>query len=104
LDRWQILPSLVLAPKDAPGHARRLRGLFREVTMTLAEALTQIEEFGRACNSAPVTQKEASCPQTQAAIQILAAAYQSVRKLDPLYGERRRAGTLLPPPARVPPG
>ena len=73
--------------------------------MTLAEALTQIEELNRACNSAPVSQKEALCPEkTQAAVQILAAAYQSVRKRDPLYGERRRAGTVPPPPASVPPG
>jgi hypothetical protein len=72
--------------------------------MTLAEALTQIEELGRACNSAPVSQKEVLCPETQAAVQTLAAAYESVRKRDPLYGERRRAGTVPPPPARVPPG
>lgn len=72
--------------------------------MTLVEALTQTEELGRACNSAPVSQKEALCPETQAALQILAAAYQSVRKRDPLYGVRRRAGALPPPPASVPPG
>ena len=72
--------------------------------MTLAEALAQIDELGRGCNSAPVSQKEVLCPETQAAVQILAAAYGRVRKRDPLYGNRRRAGAFPPPPARVLPG
>jgi hypothetical protein len=71
--------------------------------MTLDEALAQIEELGRGCSSAPVSQKEALCPETQTAVRILAAAYERVRKRDPLYGDRRWAGALLPPPARVPP-
>jgi hypothetical protein len=39
------------------------------------------------------------CPETQAAVHILAAAYERVSKRDPLYGERRRARTLPPRPA-----
>jgi len=72
--------------------------------MTLDEALAQIEELGRASKSAPVSQKEALCPETQAAVRILAAAYERVRKRDPLYGDRRRAVALPPPPGRVLPG
>jgi hypothetical protein len=73
--------------------------------MTLAQALAQIDELSRlATGSAPVFQKEALCPETVFAVRILAAAYERVRPRDPLYGERRRAGALPPPPGRVLPG
>jgi hypothetical protein len=69
--------------------------------MTLDDALRQIEELGRIQSSSPVSQQEVLCPETQAAVRILAAAYDRVRKRDPLYGDRRRAGALPPPPGRV---
>jgi hypothetical protein len=72
--------------------------------MTLAEALAQIEELGRGSGSSRVSQKEVLCPDTQAAVRILAEAYERVRRRDLLYGERRRAGALPPPPGRVLPG
>ena len=72
--------------------------------MALAEALAQIDELGRGCSAAPVSQKEVLCPEMQAAVRILAAAYERVRKRDPLYGDRRRPSALPPPPARVLPG
>jgi hypothetical protein len=71
--------------------------------MTLAEALGQIEELGRGSDSSRVSQKEVLCPETQAAVRILAEAYERVRSRDPLYGDRRR-GALPPPPGRVLPG
>lgn len=72
--------------------------------MTLRQALAQIGELSCTSSPAPVSQKEVLCPETQAAVQILAAAYERVRKRDPLYGDRRQAGALPPPPGRVLPG
>lgn len=69
--------------------------------MTLDDALLQIEKLGRVRNSSPVSQQEVLCPEMQAAVRILAAAYDRVRKRDPLNGDRRRAGGLPPPPGRV---
>jgi hypothetical protein len=74
------------------------------VTLTLDEALKQIEELGRNQNSAPVSQQEVLCPETQAAVRILAEAYSRLQKRDALYGDRRRAGALPPPPGRLLPG
>jgi hypothetical protein len=73
--------------------------------MTVTEALNQIEERQRQQHdSAQVSQQEVSCPETQIAVRILAAAYERVQKRDPLYGGRRRANSLPPPPGRVLPG
>jgi hypothetical protein len=70
--------------------------------MTLTEAVTQIQELeGRRNDSAPVSQQDVSCPETQSAVRILAAAYEGVQKRDPLYGDRRRGSPLGPPPGRV---
>jgi hypothetical protein len=72
--------------------------------LTVEEALGQLRELGRKGNPSPVSQEEVLCQETQAAVRILAAAYDRVRRKDPLYGERRRAAFLPPPPGRVPPG
>jgi hypothetical protein len=72
--------------------------------MTLAEALSQIERLGRGRRSASISQKEALCPETQAAVRILARAFHQVQKRDPIYGQRRRTGYLAPPAGRVLPG
>jgi hypothetical protein len=72
--------------------------------MTLAEALAQIDELGRGCSSAPISQKEVLCTETQAAVRVLARAYHEVQKRDPIYGQPRRTGYLPPPPGRVLPG
>ena len=76
----------------------------RTVTMTIDDALAQIEQLGRQQSNAPVSQQEVACPETQKAVRILAAAYERVRKRDPLYGGHRRARALQVPPGRVLPG
>jgi hypothetical protein len=76
-----------------------------EIPMTVTEAFAQIEELERQRHdSAPVSHQEVSCPETQAAVRILAAAYERVQKRDRLYGDRRKASSLPPPPGRVLPG
>ena len=73
--------------------------------MTLDEALKQLNELGRTGDDpSPVLQEEVLCPDTQEAVRFLAAAYERVRRRDPLYGDRRRAAALPPPPGRVLPG
>jgi hypothetical protein len=73
--------------------------------MTVSEALAQIEHLEKQLGkSAPISQQEVACPEIQAAVRVLATAYERVRKHDPLYGDRRRAGFLSPPPGRVLPG
>jgi hypothetical protein len=72
--------------------------------MTLSEALLQIEKLGSVESRALASQEEILCPETQNAVRIIAAAYNCIRKQDPLYGRRRQAGALPPPPARVLPG
>ena len=62
--------------------------------MTLDEAWHQIDRLGRPDGSAPVSQQEVLCPETQVALRILSAAYERVQKRDPLYGESRRTGVL----------
>jgi hypothetical protein len=73
--------------------------------MTVTEAVAQIEELEkRQQHSASISQGEVACPEMQAAVRVLATAYERLRKRDPLYGDRRRAGFLSPPPGRVLPG
>lgn len=72
--------------------------------MTLSEALAQIEKLKVPDGLAPASQEEILCPEIQNAVRIIAAAYNCVRKHDPLYGRRRQAGGLPPPPACVLPG
>jgi hypothetical protein len=73
--------------------------------MTVTEAVAQIEELEkRRQHSAPISQEEVACPETQAAVRILAAAYERAQKRDPLYGDRRRGRCLPLPSASVPPG
>jgi len=69
--------------------------------MTLDEALHQIEQLGRPEQPVPVSEQEVLCPETQAAVCILSAAYARVQKRDPFCGARRRTGVLPPPPGRV---
>ncbi|MCZ2075024.1 MAG: hypothetical protein LC130_08490 [Bryobacterales bacterium] len=76
----------------------------REVTMTVSEALAQIEKLKAQDSPALASQEEIVCPETQKAVRIVAAAFDCVRKRDPLYGRRRQVGCLPPPPARVLPG
>ena len=72
--------------------------------MTLAEALADIERRGRGNESnQAVSQEEVAWPDTQAAVRLLAAAYEHVRKRDPLFGHQRRFRSLGPPPGSVPP-
>ena len=72
--------------------------------MTLAEALADIEMRGHGdrCNQAP-PQEEAAWPDTQAAVRLLAAAFEHLRKRDPLFGHQRRFRSLGLPPGSVPP-
>ena len=72
--------------------------------MTLAEALADIERRGRGNESnQSVSQEEVAWPDTQAAVRLLAAAYEHVRKRDPLFAHQRRFRSLGPPPGSVPP-
>ncbi|MCZ2076095.1 MAG: hypothetical protein LC130_13980 [Bryobacterales bacterium] len=72
--------------------------------MILSEALLEIEKLGAVDSRALASQEEILCPEIQNAVRIIAAAYDCVRKQDPLYGRRRQAGGLPPPPAHVLPG
>jgi hypothetical protein len=73
--------------------------------MTVTEAVAQIEELEKPRqHSAPISQQEVACPETQTGVRILSAAYDRVQKRDPLYGDRRRGRCLPLPPASVPPG
>jgi len=73
--------------------------------LTLDEALEQLNGLGRTGDDpSPVSQEEVLCADTQEAVHILAAAYDRVRRRDPLYGDRRRAAALPPPPGRLLPG
>lgn len=70
--------------------------------MTLAEALADIERRGRG-NESNQAVEEVAWPDTQAAVRLLAAAYEHVRKRDPLFGHQRRFRSLGPPAGSVPP-
>ena len=57
--------------------------------MTLEEALQHIDELGRKRhNTTPVSQKEVLCADTQAAVRVLASAYQQVQKTRSIYGRK----------------
>jgi len=73
--------------------------------MTREEALADIEKLGR-CGTVrvPAGEQEVSCHDTQQAVRLLAAAYEHLRRHDPLYADRRRRASLAPPPASVLPG
>ncbi len=72
--------------------------------MTFADALADIEMRGRGegPDQAP-TQEEVAWPDTQAAVRLLAAAYEHLQKRDPLYGHQRRLRSLASPPGSMPP-
>ena len=72
--------------------------------MTLAEALADIEMrcHGEGANHAQ-PQKEVAWSDTQAAVRLLAAAFEHLRKRDPLFGHQRRFRSLGLPPGSVPP-
>ena len=72
--------------------------------MTLADELTDLETRRRSGGPNQVAiQEEVSWPDTQAAVKLLAAAYEHLRKRDPLYGQQRRFRSLGLPPGSVPP-
>ena len=72
--------------------------------MTLEEALVEIERLrGGGSVGPPVAEQEISCRDTQQAVGLLAEAFDHLRKRDPLYADRRRSASLMPPPASVPP-
>jgi len=72
--------------------------------MTLAEALADIEMRcnGDGSNQAR-PQEEVAWPDTQAAVRLLAAAFEHLRKRDPLFGHQRRSRSLGLPPGSLPP-
>ncbi len=73
--------------------------------MTLEEALADIEMLGHGgIVRLPAAEREVSCHDTQQAVRLLAAAYEHLRRHDPLYADRRRRASLAPPPASVQPG
>jgi len=73
--------------------------------MTIEEALTDIDRLSRVgSNRHSVSREEVTCADTQQAVRLLTEAYEHLRKRDPLYGDRRRFRSLLPPPGSVPPG
>jgi hypothetical protein len=77
----------------------------RRTTMTLDEALADIESRGRAnCVGHPASQEGATCADTQQAVRLLAGAYDRLLKRDALYRGHHRVGCLAPPPASVLPG
>jgi hypothetical protein len=72
--------------------------------MTLAKALADIETLSRArLTKPPAGEQEIPCHDTRRAVQLLAEAYEHLRRRDPLYADRRRSASLAPPPASVPP-
>ena len=72
--------------------------------MTLAEALADIEKRGRGDGSSQAPpQEEVAWSDTQAAVRLLAAAFENLRKRDPLFGHQRRFRSLGLPPGSVPP-
>jgi len=72
--------------------------------MTLDEALADIETVGRRGADQPTLLEETTCVDTQQAVRVLVCAFEHFRKLEPLYGDRRRFRSLAPPPSSVPPG
>ena len=73
--------------------------------MSLEEALAEVEKIGNGgIVKLPAAEQEVSCHDTQQAVRLLAAAYEHLRRHDPLYADRRRCASLAPPPASVPPG
>ena len=73
--------------------------------MTLEEALAEIEKLDHGgIVRLPAAEQEVSCHDTQQAVRLMAAAYEHLRKHDPLYAGRRRCASLAPPPASVAPG
>jgi len=73
--------------------------------MTLKEALAKIDKLDhRGIVRVPAAEQEVSCHDTQQAVRLLAAAYEHLRRRDPLYADRRRCASLAPPPASVQPG
>ncbi len=72
--------------------------------MTIDQALRAIDRLSRVgSNNHSVSREEVTCADTQQAVRILAEAYEHLRKRDPLYGDRRRFRSLVPPPGSVPP-
>jgi len=72
--------------------------------MTLAEALADIEKRGRGDGSIQAApQEEVAWPDTQAAVRLLAVAFEHLRKRDPLFDHQRRFRSLGLPPGSVPP-
>jgi hypothetical protein len=71
--------------------------------MTMEEALADIERLGGGLARPPLAQQEIPCRDTRQAVRLLAEAYGHLRKRDPLYADRRRPASLVPPPASVPP-
>jgi hypothetical protein len=72
--------------------------------MRFDEALADIDMLIRVGSSHhSVSQDDITCGDTQKAVRLVAAAYDHLRKRDPLYGDRRRFRSLAPPPGSVPP-
>jgi len=72
--------------------------------VTLNEALADIERRVSDGSDEVVCKENIPCGDTQHAVRIVAEAFEHLRRRDPLYGDRRRVRSVVPPPSSLPPG